>query len=146
MDGKGSLLWFNCISLQAGLETEALGAGRQVRGLLLWSGHEMTGERAVSKTGGDENVDLIEEVLLTPRDWRVDLRSGLEMEAVGWADEGNVRLWSEREAEKDWFEGRWYTQVELCCLQGHGKPTMLAHLLGRRRGILWGWILAPREM
>ena len=30
MDEKGSLLWFNCISLQAGLETEGLGVGRQL--------------------------------------------------------------------------------------------------------------------
>ena len=81
MDEKGSLLWFNCISLQAGLETEGLGAGRQVRGPLLWSGHEMTGERAVSKTGGDENVDLAEEVLLTPRDWRIE----------EWAGDGGCR-------------------------------------------------------
>ena len=81
MDEKGSLLWFNCISLQAGLETEGLGAGRQVRDPLLWSGHEMTGERAVSKTGGDENVDLAEEVLLTPRDWRIE----------EWAGDGGCR-------------------------------------------------------
>ena len=32
------------------------------------------------------------------------------MEAVGRADGGNVRLWSESRAGKDWFGGRWCTQ------------------------------------
>ena len=41
----------------------------------------MTGERAVSKTGGDENVGLAEEVLLTSRDWRIE----------EWAADGGCR-------------------------------------------------------
>lgn len=40
----------------------------------------MPGEGAASKTGGDGSVGLVEEVLLTRGDWRLDLGSGLETE------------------------------------------------------------------
>lgn len=76
----------------------------------------MPGEGAASKTGGDGSVGLVEEVLLTRGDWRLDLGSGLETEVVGLGDGGNAEPWSEREVEKAWFGGRWCNQVELCCL------------------------------
>ena len=58
------------------------GSRKTIRGPLLWSRHEMTGERAVSKTGGDENVGLAEEVLLTSKDWRIE----------EWAADGGCRM------------------------------------------------------
>lgn len=69
---------------------------------------------------------LVEEVLMTPGDCRLDLGSGVEAEAVGLGDGVNGSLWSEREVGKFiWFGGKWCTHMETCCLGGNDMPTVL---------------------
>lgn len=54
----------------------------------------MTEEGAASEIGGDGKVGLVEEVLITPGDWKLDFGSGEGAEAVGLGDGVNGRLWS----------------------------------------------------
>lgn len=77
----------------------------------------MPGEGVASEIEREGKMGLVVEVLMIPGDWRLDLRSGVEAEAIGQGDGMNVGLRSEREVGKIiWFGGRWCTHVETCCL------------------------------
>lgn len=65
----------------------------------------MPGEGVASGIEREGKVGPVAEVLMTPGDWRPDVGSGVEAEAIGQGDGMNVGPWSEREVGKiTWFE------------------------------------------
>lgn len=56
----------------------------------------MPGEGPAGEIGGDGEAGLVEEVLMTSGDQRLDLGGEMEAEAMGLGDGVNVGLWAER--------------------------------------------------